>query len=310
MRTSKVLLILMVITMLLIPTTASGKAQGNEKPVLLPGMILGLAHNVNQRGITYSPLVEQYQLVQSHGGDLGGSSGEGFSWWSVPDFLLDYQCQFPGSVEDLPAGIVLGFAHNPNLPNQTAFGCKATEGTSPMGGLRRVNGGDRAGDSGQGYYWYATMTQRNPPSIAAEYWDYLERNLPMWTVTGLCHSMNRPDEPFYWRGETYNACLSQRAPKGFRWVNGGDLGAPAGGGYYWFEKTTGPMIVGKWINGEGPILLPQETVSTSNKLLVCTSGGVPAGWKVAASQYLAGLCQRYDGRTYMEPDVNVYVLTK
>lgn len=304
----KDLLVFVVITMLFIPTPVIGQNQGNEQPMLLPGMVLGLAHNVNQQGYFYMLASDDIVLDKFFGGDLGGGGGEGFYWLAVPDDYSYLDCQVSGSVALLPAGIVLGLAHLPNLPDQSTFGCKASylRGTSPIDGLRKVHGGDLGGDSGEGYYWFTTTKETNLPTSSDEYWDYLDRNLPMWMVAGLCHSENLPDESFFWRSETYYACHSSDAPPGFIWVNGGDLGADTGTGYYWFEKATGPMIVSKWIDGEGPFNLYLDPISTSTNLMMCRKDGIPTGWELKATMLLPGFCG-----TYIDfNDVNMNILSK
>ena len=62
-------------------------------------------------------------------------------------------------------------------------------------------------------------------------------------MVGLKHSLNQASKVIVWNGVTFDPVKASPVPAGFKRVVGGDLGAPAGQGYFWYEKINGPEIV-------------------------------------------------------------------
>jgi hypothetical protein len=200
----------------------------------VPGLVMGLLHNVNQTNSTtvmYSALASD--ATHRDGGDLGAANHRGYEWWSLPDQPSANPASFV-----LPPGVVVGLRHSANQSGQaiTAFGHNATT-AGDFTGFKRQNGGDRGASSGVGYYWYE--------STGANFtnWGSIDSLLPKYTVVGLKHSMNQSSKVFVWNGVTYDPVKTSPVPPGFRRMSGGDLGAPGGQGYFWYEKVTGDEIV-------------------------------------------------------------------
>ncbi len=221
----------------------------------IPGLVLHLWHNVNQADPQLEPTKTNLFFFQ--GNDRGGSSGQGYCWWMISDNpdanAFDWS-------KGLPSGLVLALDHLPNFPSgsgllgdtrPTSFGLDPIDEflsgpTLKYGFLLPQDGGDLdpgAQDSSWkkeywGFYWLETSN----PDFSN--WDEAEKKLPKGTILGLKHSMNQPEKKVSWRGQQYDPVTSYRdrtgSPPTFVARHGGDLGAPSGEGYYWFEKTTGP----------------------------------------------------------------------
>jgi hypothetical protein len=219
-----------------------------QEPVLLPGAVLGLFHNVNNQPAPFycatSNLSER--LVLMTGGDLGGRSGDGFWWWAVVD---DWPQADPAGWQ-LPPGVVLGLLHSKNQPSNvgTTFGLSAPTGPAFHRGLQRHCGGDHGAPSGVGYCWYETT------GWSGVNWGLVEL-LPEGTIVGLKHSMKQTGKYLEWQGQWYDPVDPRTGvPPGFVRRIGGDVGAPSGHGFYWYEKITGPKLLerergsceGKW----------------------------------------------------------------
>jgi hypothetical protein len=202
--------------------------------VRVPGLVMGLLHNSNQASagtVMYSALASEAD--HRDGGDLGAPNHRGYEWWSLPDQPGANPASFV-----LPPGVVVALKHSANQNGQaiTAFGRDATTGAD-FPGFRRQSGGDRGASAGTGYYWYEST------GVGFTNWASIDSLLPKYTVVGLKHSMNQASKVFVWNGVTYNPVNPSPVPPGFRRMVGGDLGAPAGQGYFWYEKTTGEEIV-------------------------------------------------------------------
>jgi hypothetical protein len=201
--------------------------------VRVPGLVMGLLHNQNQTTpgtVMYSAY--DWDATHREGGDLGAANHRGYEWWSLPDTGGD-----PATYH-LPPGVVVALKHNANQSGQviTAFGHDATTGGN-FTNFTRQNGGDRGASSGVGYYWYEST------GAGFTDWGSVDALLPKYTVVGLKHSMNQASKVLVWNGVTYNPVNASPVPPGFRRMVGGDMGAPNGQGYFWYEKTTGPEIV-------------------------------------------------------------------
>ncbi len=226
-------------------------------PFSIPGLILGLRHNENQQlepsgYMAFFSAPDGAPVDRMDGGDIKAALHRGYEWWRV----RDNPSADPASWK-LPPGIVFGLKHSQNQRNLsiTVFGRDSYFGPSSFPGFTRQAGGDLGAPSGQGYYWYESTGEGFSDWSSAD-------NLPRWTVLGLKHSINQRDKKCSWKGVTYDPANREIAPPpGFVRMVGGDLGAPAGEGYYWYEKITGPEVVVK----------PQLRVTLSRSLLISHS---------------------------------------
>jgi hypothetical protein len=214
---------------------AATQEQSSELAALVrpPGLVMGLQHNLNQTQagtVMFSAL--QSEATHRRGGDLGAPNHRGYEWWSLPDTGGD-----PASLK-LPPGVVVALKHNVNQSGQsiTAFGRDATV-NGDFTNFKRQVGGDLGASSGQGYFWYEST------GAGFTDWASIDTLLPKFTVVGLKHSSNQSNKAFVWNGVTFDPVKTSPVPAGFKRVVGGDLGAPNGQGYYWYEKQTGPEIV-------------------------------------------------------------------
>ena len=146
--------------------------------VYLPsGLVLGLKHSLNQhdKTLTWLPSGESSnwtprsfdpasdtgalapRLLRQHGGDLGASEGEGFSWYEVAYEGGDDTC-----TNSLPGGLVFGLKHSNNQPAKKFRWRGETYDAADRGGPRpsgfaRCHGGDLGAGEGAGFYWFETM---------------------------------------------------------------------------------------------------------------------------------------------------------
>lgn len=209
----------------------------------VPGLVLGLRHNLNQEiedgnyMVFFSaPAGAPVQLM--HGGDLGSPLHRGYDWWMVQDSPESNPASY-----NLPPGIVLGLKHPVNQASTgiTVFGYDPVSGPEslPGYGFKKQHGGDLGADSGQGYYWYESTGE------GFSDWSLVDR-LPRWTILGLKHSRNQKDKKVTWQGKIYDPANPYIAPpQGFERKSGGDWDGSSSEGYYWYEKVTGPEIVVK-----------------------------------------------------------------
>jgi hypothetical protein len=205
-----------------------------QTPVLIPGAVIGLFHNVNQTNKFWCLQPRSIgTLTLEGGGDLRGRAGEGYFWWMV----RDNPGASPGSWR-IPSGVVMGLMHSVNQSgrNVTAFGFNAHRGPPNFENLIKCSGGDLGAPSGHGYFWYESTGGYFDP--------YTVQNLPEGTVIGLKHSINQKGKILFWNGVAYDpANPASPIPPGFRRMYGGDLGGRLGEGYFWFEKVTGPRVL-------------------------------------------------------------------
>jgi hypothetical protein len=219
---------------------------------LVPGLVLGLRHTYckgfgkrlfgcatagscqfGNNDDMYNPTVTQSQRLDYRcGGDIGAKLEFGFTWNTVKNgtpFTVPY--------DQLPPGIVIGLWHSGNEQPKNAMvaGTLAADGYSTPIGLVRVSGGDRGAPANVGYRWFETTGQNFNGD-----WSIADR-LPKYTVIGLTHSLNMKGHKIFWKGIGYSAaCATCSPPPDFVRVSGGDLGAPSGHGFMWFEKVSGP----------------------------------------------------------------------
>lgn len=219
----------------------------------VPGLVLGLRHNVNQGWSAADQPNTKALFRLLEGGDRGAASGQGFKWYMI----LDIPDSNPSSWK-LPSGVVFGLMHSQNQfqAGITVFGRSAYGGKGALAILKpsydrnspshfaqfvKQVGGDLGAPSGHGFYWYeSTGSQYNT-------WEIINK-LPRYTVVGLKHSKNQPNKKLYWPSEDpliakygYDPANEHvPAPPGFFRMVGGDLGAPRGHGYFWYEKITDP----------------------------------------------------------------------
>ncbi|MCJ7444469.1 MAG: PAN domain-containing protein [Methanotrichaceae archaeon] len=108
----------------------------------IPGLVLHLYHNVNQGAPDLGPIRSDLYFFAGH--DLGGSEGEGYCWWQVPDNPNADPADWS---KKLPSGIVLALKHQQNQgsdPRLTAFGLNPSQYWPPYKYtfLNKQNGGD------------------------------------------------------------------------------------------------------------------------------------------------------------------------
>ena len=102
--------------------------------------------------------------------------------------------------------------------------------------FKRERGGDLGADSNAGWFWYESTGNGFDGDCAA-----VVTQLPRGAVIGLKHSLNQRNKTFSWNGKVYDPADPRIAPpKGFARKRGGDLGAPAGHGFVWYEKISDP----------------------------------------------------------------------
>ncbi len=193
----------------------------------------GLPQGVITKSL-YNPIVGTNSILDDLiGGDLGAPSGVGFNWNAVKD-----KCPIGFDVGVLPPGIVLGLWHSQNQsPGASTVNCTTAinDGRFPSGrGIAVMQGGDLGAPRGHGYTWFLTTGERFSGD-----WSVVDK-LPKYTVIGLTHTLNTPNYRLRWKDGIYNpSCSSCPPPPEFIRVMGGDLGAPAGQGFAWYEKLTG-----------------------------------------------------------------------
>lgn len=217
-----------------------GSARAQER---VPGLVYWLGHSLNRPPL--SPQDIPPYTVQWEGGDLGAPRGHGFIWL----MFKDKPDSDPAVWKKLPPGIVLGLKHSTNQKRAeiTVFGYDPVIGPNRLPGFKKMNGGDRGAPIGVGYYWYESIDTGD--SDWRIIWD-----LPRGTVVGLRHSMNQKGLRGFWWSDDLSCedretgrpvpCNSLDPdvlpPPGFVRVHGGDLGAPRGQGFYWYEKRDDP----------------------------------------------------------------------
>ncbi|MGQ9638618.1 MAG: hypothetical protein ACUVT6_12650 [Thermodesulfobacteriota bacterium] len=237
---NSIIIFLIVFHLALIPQV---NAQPTGQPLLVPGLILGLRHNMNQERISSNIYMVFFSappgapVTRMYGGDFGAPLHRGYEWWMVND----NPSADPNSYV-LPPGIPFALKHNKNQGNQkniALFGRDPITGPVKFSRFKKYAGGDLGGGThaGDGYYWYESTGE------GFSNWGIIG-NLPRYTVVGLKHSRNQRDKVFVWEGKKYDPVNpSIPPPSGFVRVFGGDRGASAGEGYYWYEKVTGSEVV-------------------------------------------------------------------
>jgi hypothetical protein len=219
-------------------------------PLSLPGLVMGLEHNSNNTQPVNGKYPIMYSSLSGHvhydGGDRGAPNHRGYEWWGNVDPDPVYSPSPSAYAGLIPPGVVVALRHNGNQPRPanpaplsfaTAFGYDAPTGPASFPGFTRQVGGDLGAPSGVGYFWYEST------GAGFTNWANVDSILPMYTVVGLKHSSNQASKKLVWNGVVYDPVQNLPAPPGFRRVVGGDLGAPNGVGYFWYEKTTGPERV-------------------------------------------------------------------
>jgi hypothetical protein len=215
-----------------------------ENVYKIPGLVLGLRHSQNQGW----PFAGQQspQIIFYRGGDLGAPGGVGYQWFMVEDDMTSSPDKWK-----LPPGIVLGLIHSKNQYAKTGsifagittsqriptvFGYNAYDGPEFFG-LKKQIGGDRGAPSGHGFYWYESTGE------GFKDWNIVNL-LPKYTIIGLKHTMNQKNKTVMWMNKIYDPAIPNAdPPPGFVRMVGGDLGAPGGQGYCWFEKVSGPVLL-------------------------------------------------------------------
>ena len=221
------------------------------------GVVLGLMHSANQSNKRFVVQGDMYYacgfdqpasggmgrlgggagdpvpgLRREKGGDLGASRGVGYCWFETTGERFTFGPAQTDFACDLPPGLVIGLKHSQNQGGKTVAWSATLDPAAEIGVqrfcLERETGGDRGGSEGVGYYWYEAMGSRFTAWNAPR---------PPGLVFALKHTLNQPDKVFVWEGRSYDPARPDAAPPGFERYCGGDLGAPSGHGYCWFETT-------------------------------------------------------------------------
>ncbi len=211
----------------------------SQEALKVPGLVLGLRHSINQK-----PCELGWNYPKTFGGDLGADSGQGYRWMMIPD-----EASTDPMTVKLPPGVVVGLKHSVNQKADkiTAFGRDPVSGPAVFPGFAKQFGGDLGAPSHQGYYWYESTGE----GFTDADWASIER-LPKGTVVGLKHTENQRKKTFTWQGKVYDPADANIAPPpGFKRMFGGDIGAPAHKGYFWYQKVSCPCS-----KAEGEGLLP------------------------------------------------------
>jgi hypothetical protein len=123
-------------------------------------------------------------------------------------------------------GLVLGLRHNVNQEREGS-GYMTFFSASANAPVNRMDGGDKGAALHRGYEWW--MVRDNPSANPASL------RLPPGIALGLKHSQNQSSAGIKVFGrDPYSGPSSF---PGFRKQAGGDLGAPSGQGFYWYEST-------------------------------------------------------------------------
>jgi hypothetical protein len=227
------------ISLLVLLATARVAMADDSRPTQVPALTVGLRHSVNQKRCDLA-----WSFPVMTGGDLGAPSGQGFSWMMI----ADDPSGDPASWK-LPPGVVLGLKHSANQRDKgiTVFGNDPVSGPQSIPGFEKQIGGDLGAPKGQGYFWY----ESTGVGMGDADWASVD-NLPKGTIVGLKHSVNQRAKKLMWKNVTYDPVdASKQPPPGFKRMVGGDLGAPAHQGYYWYQKVTCPCS-----KAEGEGLIP------------------------------------------------------
>ena len=242
------------------PGTVAVPPSTTQAVLQLPGLILGLRNVVNQE---YDPFIEPQAGIplikilvpgSTPQKDAAGQPNFEFErlyWWTIPD---DMTGEPQGRI--LPPGLVFALSQSeykemvyesPKAAkdltsedfkeefNPTLFRVDPVFGPEylPGGFFKKENGGDIGAPSGKGFFWYEST------GLNFSDWSVIER-LPRGTVVCLKHSLNQPGKVLVWQGRTYDPVNPGiTPPPGFARKFGGDIGAPTGQGFYWYEKITG-----------------------------------------------------------------------
>jgi hypothetical protein len=219
---------------------------------LPPGIVFALTHNGNQRNKVFVWQGTLYRMPPclgsfgcppppspppgmswEHGGDLGAPKQIGYLWFESVGDRFTFTPAHRELGCDLPPGLVLGLKHSRNQFRKTLAWVATLDPAQVISVqrfcLERQGGGDRGAPSYVGFFWYETTGTRFTG------WD---TPMPPGMVFGLKHSLNQPGKVFLWRNRAYDPARRDTAPPPrFERHCGGDLGAPAGHGFCWFETT-------------------------------------------------------------------------
>lgn len=213
------------------------QACGGGNIIWIPGMVIGLRNTAHQENDPFVPGEEYFfqekdnlKRVLASDYPIPSSSHAFWSWITVKKGNFSDASQYR-----LPTGIVIG------LVSEDGFGSPAFGIKNPRTGLKYIGsgnfqrecGGDIGAPIGTGLCWYEST------GLGFHDWSAVN-NLPAGTVIGLKHSSNQPNKKLKWHSHIYDPVDPNiQPPPGFARKNGGDESAPAGVGYFWYEKITG-----------------------------------------------------------------------
>ncbi len=231
------------------------KACKGDHTIWVSGMVLGLRNSKNNNQDPFIPAKIYYDSNKSNKfisfraddnyepGISLEATGAPYVYWSW--FTLE-KGLFPNPYQyNLPPGIVISLMDYEGSGLKGVFGIDQMNknnstknirfGPEFIGGgtFQKKCGGDLGAPAGHGLCWYESTGQ------GFNDWSQV-KNLPRGVVIGLKHSTNQPNKKLLWKGHTYDPVDPNiQPPTGFARKDGGDWGAPAGVGYYWYEKITG-----------------------------------------------------------------------
>lgn len=184
--------------------------------------------------------------------DLGSPHDDyvGLAWIQIADIPTNFDL-----LKKLPPGLILALRPRSKAFGETPAPHLQTVSDSPLPGVKTYcapdirSGGDYVRSCT--YAWFETANDVHDVD-----WSLVER-LPRFTILGLKYTSNNDGDwvgnqrwkKLRWIGpdgrgmKLYDpACKDCAPPPGFIRIEAGDWGAPAGQGFVWFMKVTGPDI--------------------------------------------------------------------
>lgn len=224
---------------------ANSSSNDVKEPLFVPGLVIGLRTYMHRDDEQFQ-ISDKVDIIERRFTDKNVSSGlsatlpcpsTGSKYYLIP-------CK---TGEDpyswiLPPGIVVGLMYGKNNvsgnKDEKVFDHWASSGPLVLGNeyFKKEHGGDLGAGAGEGFYWYESTGN----GFSGDCLQTISR-LPRGAVIGLKHNLTQPAKHFVWNGKYYDPTISGIAPpQGFVRKYGGDCGAPAASGYYWYEKITEP----------------------------------------------------------------------
>ncbi len=217
-----------------------------HQTIWIPEMVIGLGlRDYKGRNLDLTVPVMEYLLKKGKNPVLRHTRDEtsdcsyvwhglsrGWDWISIEKGSFKNADQY-----HLPPGVVIDLQHTMDNIPVGIFGIVSTIKYAPesigKGNFHKECGGDLGAPAGEGLCWYEST------GLNFTDWAQVEK-LPKGTVIGLKHNGNQPNKKMIWQDHVYDPANPYiQPPSGFVRIVGGDWCAPAGVGYYWYEKITG-----------------------------------------------------------------------